>query len=47
MSLLGSFGWSARTNGWAVLDSLRIKELICNVVISIIIYMGLTKNVMV
>ena len=27
MSLLGSFGRSARTRGWAVLDSLRSKEL--------------------
>ena len=28
MSLLGGFGRSARTRGWAVLDGLRSKELI-------------------
>ena len=27
MSLLGGFGRSARTRGWAVLDGLRSKEL--------------------
>ena len=27
MSLLGSFGRSARTRGWAVLDGMRSKEL--------------------
>ena len=28
MSLLGGFGRSARTKGWAVLDGLHSKELI-------------------
>ena len=28
MSYMGSFGRSARTRGWAVLDGLRSKELI-------------------
>ena len=31
MSLLGGFGRSARTRGWAVLDGLRSKELIDSV----------------
>ena len=30
MSLLGGFGRSARTRGWAVLDGLRSKELKTN-----------------
>ena len=29
MILLGGFGRSARTRGWAVLDGLRSKELNC------------------
>ena len=27
MKILGGFGWSACTRGWAVLDGLRSKEL--------------------
>ena len=29
MSLLGGFGRSAHTRGWAVLDGLHSKEIIC------------------
>ena len=34
MILLGGFGRSARTRGWAVLDGLRSKELITQIFFS-------------
>ena len=37
MSLLGGFGRTARTRGWAVLDGLRSKELISDFVMRLFI----------